>query len=60
MDVDFGLLGVLLAAEVAAMLLAAFVIGAVLRWVSDWKHGQSRSRKASRPAREIIDDAARR
>lgn len=60
MEVDYGLLGVLLAVEVAAMFLAAFVIGVVLRWASNWKHARSRRRRGMRPARELIEELERR
>ena len=60
MKVDYGLLGVILAAEIAAMLVAAFAIGVILRSASNWKHARSRLRRDARPARELIEQAARR
>jgi len=60
MDVDFGLLGLLLVAEIVAIPLAAFVIGVVLRWVSDWRHGRSPAHGKPRPISEVIRRVTRR
>ena len=52
-EVGYGLLRVILAAEVVAS-----VIGAILQWVSSWQHARSRRRRGSRAARELIEQAA--
>jgi hypothetical protein len=59
MDVDFGLLGLLLAVAVAALFLAAFVIGVVLRWLADLRRTRAQRRRFTRPAQKTIERARR-
>ncbi|MBN9739522.1 hypothetical protein DMP23_00320 [Amycolatopsis sp. A1MSW2902] len=56
---DIGMLGVALVAEVAAIAVAAYVIGVAIKWASKFKHARQRQKRQRRQriACRLVEEA---